>query len=607
MKGMLRGVLNTDAERMRKDERRVEGLTVETGLWILVALAALAMRMAQLDGAPLKANEAEAAAMAWRAAQGDGLPVTDYNPLLLAANSLMFLLFGAGDAMARTWPVVFGTLLALTPVLWRRFLGRRAALAAGIYLALSPTALVASRQLDGTVIGAAGAMVALGALVRWFETRYRPWLTVSAIGLAVGLSGGASLYGLLLPLIGVLVALWRLWPGSRLSLLPQVIREGAKHRSHFALVLLGALLALSTGLGWNMAGLGAAGGHLAGWVARFGAAGPGAASPFLLLVLYELLGFVWGLGGLIWGLVEGREEPVVLGLWAAGAALVLGVMPGRAATDLLWVVVPLALLTGTGIDALVRSGRVARATEATKTGLDWAYGTLVVVLAAHGFLMLAQYGYRGDRANLVLALIAVVVQVPLALSAGLLLGAGRTLRTAAAGIGLVLLVFTVGAGWDAAYGHPADPREPLQAEPTALSVRDLVTTLEELSWRETGTRTALPFVYETEEHSILAWYLREFDDAERVSRLEGVEHEKLSDVVVTEGRASTVLGTAAEPYTGQDFSLSRRWSTRSLGCRFWDAGCHASVEWFLFRTGVPLAEAETWATLWRVAREPSAP
>jgi len=607
IKGMLRGVLNTDAERMRKDERRFKGLDVETGLWILVGLAALSMRIAQLDGAPLSGDEAEAAAMAWRAAQGDGLPVSDYNPLLLAANSLTFLLFGAGDGLARSWPVVFGTLLVLTPLLWRRFLGRRAALAAGVYLALSPTALVASRRLDGTVIGAAGAMVALGALVRWFETKDSLWLTVSAIGLAIGLSGGASLYGLVLPLIGVLVALWRFWPDSRLSLLPQAITETAGHRSGFGLVLLGACAALSTGLGWNLAGLGAAGGHLASWVARFGAAGPRAASPLLLLVLYELFGFVWGLGGLIWGLVEGREEPVVLGFWAVGAGLVLGLMPGRAATDLLWVVVPLALLTGMGIDALARGARVARAAVGRRVGLRLAYGSLVVVLSAHGFLMLAQYGYRGDRANLVLAAIAVVVQAPLALSAGLILGAGRTLRTAAAGIGLVLLVFTVGAGWDAAYGHPADPREPLQAEPTALNVRDLVTTLEELSWLETGMRTTLPFVYETEEHSTLAWYLREFDDAERVTRLEDVEREKLSDVLVTEGRESAVLGMTAEPYTGQDFSLSRRWSPRSLGCQFWDADCRAAVEWFLFRTGVPLPEAETWATLWRVVREPSSP
>ena len=586
---------------MSGEERQVRRLTLESALWVLVGLGALAMRMAQLDGAPLTAHEADAAVMAWRAAQGQGLPVVDYNPFLLAANNLTFLLFGAGDGLARVWPVVFGSLLALSPFLLRRFLGRRAALAAGIYLALSPTAVVASRRLDGTVIGAVGAMVALGAGVQWFETDRSAWLSLAALGVALGLSGGASFYGLALPLIVVLIALWRLWPDSPISMLGQNLNKARGQGSRFALILLSGLMGFSTGLGWNLAGLGAVGGHLAGWVGRFAAAGPRPASPLLLLMVYEMFGLVGGLAALAWGLAEGREEPVVLGLWTAGAALVLSIMPGRAPTDLLWVVVPLALLVGVGIEGVLQGVRGRLAAGETKLGIQLAYGGLVVVLAAHGFLMLAQYGYRGDRANLALALVAAAVQVPLALSAGLLLGAGRTLRTAAAGIGMVLLVFTVGAGWSAAYRHSADPREPLQAEPTALNVRDLVATLEELSWQETGARTALSFVYEAPEHSILTWYLREFENAKQVTRLEDVEPANLGAVVVSEGRVEGVLSEAPEGYAGQDFALSRRWSPRALGCRFWETGCNAAVEWFLFRSGVPVPEAETWATLWRAS------
>lgn len=592
---------------MMEGERKGKRLTVEAGLWVLVGLAALAMRIARLDGAPLAAREAEAAMMAWRAAQGGRLPVVDYNPFLLAANSLVFTLFGTGDALARIWPVAFGTMLTLTPVLLRRFLGRRAALAAGIYLALSPTALVASRRLDGTVIGATGAMAALGAGVRWFETRDRAWLSAAAVGLALGLAGGASFYGLLLPLVVVLVALWRLWPDSRIMMLPQTAAGAKGSGSHFALILLGGLVAFSTGLGWNLAGLGAVGGHLADWVARFGDTGPRPASALLLLGVYELFGLVGGLAALVWGLVEGREGPVVLGLWAVAAALLLGMMPGRAPMDLLWVVVPLALLVGTGIQGLLQGGDGPQAAGDMRSFLQLAYGGLVVVLSAHGVLMLAQYAYRGDQANLILAVIALVVQAPLALSAGLLLGAQRTLRTAAAGIGLALLVFTVAAGWRAAYRHSADPREVLQSEPTALNVRDLVVTLEEISWRETGTRSALPLLYEAPEDSVLAWYLRGFENAERVTRLEEADPGTLPAVIVSEGREEPVLAGAPAAYAGQDFALSRRWSPRTFGCRFWDTGCNVAVEWFLFRSGAPLPEAETWATLWRASGDAAGP
>jgi len=596
-------VADTDAETMSQEEKRVGRPTLETGLWILVGLVALSLRLAQLDGAPLTASEAEAALQAWRGANGGALPVGDYNPFLLAANSLVFVLFVASDGLARLWPVLFGTVLALTPALLKRALGRAGALTAGIYLALSPTALVASRQLDGTVIGAAGAMVCVGAAVRWVETRRRGWLPWSAIGLALGLSGGASFYGVVLPLVVALIAVSRLRLEGGIGFLLQAVREAAVDGSRFVLVLLGALLAFSTGLGWNLTGLGAVGGHLAVWFARFGAGGPAAASPLLLLVVYELFGLAFALAGLVWGLVEGREEPVVLGLWAGAAALMLGVMPGRAPTDLLWVVVPLALLTGAAIEALLEGARAQEAGGSGRLGLQVAYGGLMVVLWAHGCLMLAQYSHRGDEANLALALIAVVVQAPLALSAGLLLGAERTLRTTVAGTGLVLLVFTLSAGWGVAYGHPADPREPLLDEPTADNVRDLVMTLEDLSWEETGVRTELPMVYEAREHSVLAWYLRDFGDAERVTQLADVQPEELGGVVVSEGRDETVLGTADEPYVGQDFSVSRRWSPRSLGCRLWDTGCTEAVEWFLFRSGVDLPAAETWVTLWRASED----
>ena len=113
---------------MNHDTSPTRQLTVEAALWILVVAAALALRLFQLGAAPLSAAEAREATLALRAASGLGFPTADYNPVLLAANGLLFTLFGTSDFLARLFPAALGAVLALTPWLFRRQVGRVGAL-----------------------------------------------------------------------------------------------------------------------------------------------------------------------------------------------------------------------------------------------------------------------------------------------------------------------------------------------------------------------------------------------------------------------------------------------------------------------------------------------
>lgn len=578
---------------MRHKSNSAVRLTWEIALWSLVGLAALLLRFAQLDGAPLAAHEAANATAAWRAATGQGLPLVDYNPFLLAGNSLLFTLFGASDTLARLWPALFGSLLVLAPVLLRRSLGRVGALVAGAYLALSPTALMASRQLSGTTIAATGAMACAGGVVRFLETDRPKWLTLAAVGLGLGVSSGASVYGLLVPLGLAALLLPRIWPEDWTS---GLVPDWGRLRTHgfrFFPVFVIAVLGFATGLGWNLPGVGGVGKLLAAWAGRFRPGLSPTASPLLLLMVYELLGLVFGLGGLVWGLLRGRRMAALLGLWVGLAGLLLALMPGRTPVDLLWLVVPLALLVGGAVDELARDRGLAAG------ALPLAYGGVVLVVWAHCYLMLARYATFGDRADLALALISIVLQGLLGLSFGLMLGADRTLRTAAVGTGVALLALMLAAGWGVAYRRPADPREALLREPTAVNVRDLVRTLKELSWRETGMPTTLAFVVEAPRDSVVAWYLREFSMARRVERLaSGIEDDAWT-VAVTTGRDGAPMASSGRSYAGQDFPLRRTWSPRSLDPRFWRAGHNVTLDWLLFREGIPLPEADRWATLWR--------
>ena len=571
-------------------------LTVEMVLWGIVTVLALVLRLVHLDAAPLNVHEAREAMLAWGAATGQGMPMADYSPVLLAANALLFALCGASDALARLGPALFGGALALTPFLLRERMGRVGALAAGLYLALSPTALVASRQLEGAVVAAVGGMACRGGLSRYFGTERRGWLSLAVGGLALAVTSSSSAYGLLLALGLSWVLLAWIWPNGEVQRLRGVWRLHGRH----LLVMFSLVgLALATGLGWNLAGLGAAGDLLMAWLARFGPASSLVASPLTLLVVYEPLALAFGIGGLVWASRRRHRFGVLLGLWAGLGSLMLALMPGRMAVDMLWVVLPLAMLTGLATESLVQALR-----ERGGWLSEGLYVPVVVVLWVHFYLMLARSAGLGSPTELALALLTVALQVLLALIFALAMSVGVAWRALGVGTGVVLLAVVLSAGWGVAYVRPADPLEPvLTRGPTAVGVHDLVQTLRDLSWRETGLPTALPFTLEAAPDSLLAWYLRDFSAARRVENLEA-EGEMGATLVTTRRDLGDLMlmdvRDDAVDYVGQDFALRRRWSPLEIGCTWdWPPQCSVAIEWLLFRSTVAPPVIQEWAVLWQ--------
>jgi uncharacterized protein (TIGR03663 family) len=561
-------------------------LTVEMALWNLVAVVALALRLPHLDAAPLNPAEAREATLAWRAATGQGMPEgTNYSPLLLAANALLFTLCGASDALARFWPALFGVLLALTPFLLRQRVGRLGALVSGLYLAISPTALVASRRLDGAVMAAVGGMLLLGGLVRFFDTEDRPWLALSVAGLALAVTSSPVAYGLLLTLgLACLILAWTWSDKEHVSRL-------TSHASRITPPFVLATLALSTGLGWNLAGIGATGDLFASWLARFGSTANPAASPLALVTVYEPLALLLGLGGLVWAVRRGHRFGMLMGMWAGLGILLLLLMPGRAPLDALWVVLPLALLAGVAAKAFLRD--LGKQGGWLNEGL---YALVVLLLWAHFYLMLARYATLGAPVDLALALLSLLLQILLGTSFALAIDTGAALHGAATGTCVALLAVTLSTGWRAAHLRPSDPRELLADQPTADGVRDLVQTLRDLSWRETGIPTTLPFAFEAAPDSALAWYLRDFGAARRVESVGNLGAEESGSVLVTSGRD---LALPDAEYMGQGFILRRDGNRREIRCAWeWPPRCDAVVGWLLFRKTPSPPVAEEWAALW---------
>lgn len=566
---------------------------IEPLLWVVLGLTAAALRLTGLGTAPLSAGEAVQALNAYQTAHGLGGVVQPTAPLLYHLNTFLFALFEGGDGWARVVPALFGVALALVPLLLRRYLGRWGALGTGVLLAVSPTAWLVSRTLDGAIPAALGVMLLVGCAARFLDEWRSRLVIVGGVGLAVALTAAPMAWGLLLGLLVVLLgALWVWrdqivwgWPAVRPVFGKGLLATG-----------LGVLL-LGSGLFLNPRGLAASAAHLLEWAGRFGPpTGVQRASFIFLLLAYEPLILGAGVVGLVLALRRRHGLGLLLAFWALVGWIQLTLMPGSGPADLLLVLLPLAGLGGLAVEALVQElllhGRWLN---------EGLYVPVSFVLWAHCGLTLARYSRSGDGADLVLAGLTVALQVLLTVAFGVAVSVpepgeeagavmrrslGAALRAGGLSVGLAALLATCSLGWGVTHVRPADARELLLREPTALETRTLVDVVEHVSVLNTGAKTGLPVTFLGEPDPALVWSLRHFDQriiasSEDLS-VAGAEHPPL---VVA---ASTVVPPSG--YFGEVFALRKTWT--------FPAARHEVVRWWLYRAPTQVPWTVEQVALW---------
>ena len=585
-------------------ERR-SGLTVEALAWAAILLLAAWTRLAVLGRLPLDDFEAlEALA----AAASSGSPSVFWEqdsptatPSYHVLTGLLFATFGPSDALARIIPALAGVGLVMTPVLARKSLGRGPALVAGLILLLSPSALTTARTASGASLAALGWAVALLCLVyrRGSPERDLTWAAAGA-GLALA-SGAHGLAGLLtLTVGGLLLSLW-----DRRRLVRAAQAAGRKRRRspgwlsltelqpaspaarRFSL-LVGALalFGLSAGVGLLPSGLSGLLEGVAGWAQGWTAPSGYRLLPFLaMLPLYEPLALVFGLVGVrLARAADGR--PRLETAWAAASLLSLLIYPGRSPQDLIWVVLPLALLGGRAIVALVEELPQIESWPAVG-----GFGAAAVVLVAYASLQVAGYttGALSFEVQLdfALQLGLAALGLILAVLALLFLGWGWSWSSALQAAGLAGLVLTGAATLSAAWRLNFTPvaataGELWRREVNTTGLRLLGRSLQLVSQAQTGRTDALPVRVISPATPGLAWELREFGAAR-----DDPQGQAPQVVLTPVGEQTPAL---AEDYLGQSFTIGERWD--------WEGGLPPNLLRWLVTRQAP-TEAERWLLLVR--------
>ena len=179
-----RAITSTRSARTRIPRFQVGWLDVA---FLVLLVAALALRLWELDGRTMHYDEAIHVHFSWKLFKGEGYVHSPWmhGPFQIELTALVFKLLGDNDHTARLAYVIFGTALAGLPYYLRHHIGGAGALLTGLMLTLSPSLLYFSRFGRNDIIMAFWAASILILMWRYISSGKARYLVLTAAALAL--------------------------------------------------------------------------------------------------------------------------------------------------------------------------------------------------------------------------------------------------------------------------------------------------------------------------------------------------------------------------------------------------------------------------------------
>lgn len=530
--------------------------------WLGLAFSlALILRLLRLGELPLSDSEAAWALQALRLLRGQ--PQTlGANPLYVHFTAIFFFLFQPGNAAARLFPALMGSLLTGLPFLFGDRLGQKTAILLAFLLAFDPGLLAFSRQAGSLLPGLALTLAAWGS----WRARRADWAGICA-GLAL-LSGPTLWIGWLTLALAY---------GLTHHLLPAPALPQADLR-RAALYALGAFLAFGSFFLLSPGGLGAV------WrltpESLFSARTLPPLMIFAALLIYQPLGTVFGLLALTRGALRRDPLTIFLAAWLLAALILTLALPAFQPGGLAWVLPPLLTLAARELDQLLipfEAGRAETLAMAALTVLLLTFAGLTLSSAALGSL---------DTGSAQLyALVALAALLMLAISVALVAqgwSAAVAWQGAFSGGLAVLLAGTFSAALFSAQLKPHPSVEIWADGPTIAQAGALQNQMNEISLRQRGAPRSLEVSLVGVSSPALEWLLRDWP-LTVLPDFSATASPAL--MIAPEGFSSPQLESA---YRGADF----RWRT------FPGWGAASAADWMRWLVEHSLPSGEENLLLW---------
>ncbi len=555
-------------------------LRFEHILYGLIFLAALLVRLLFLGSAPLSDSEAS---LALQAAAGGKAGLIEFaNPAYHVLTSLFFDIFSPNNFLARFWPALAGSILVLSPIFFRRWLGPRAALILAAGLAVDPGLASLSRTAGSSLPALAAVILAAGA-----------WLNGYAV--AAGIFSGLALLtgpGLWPGVVGLAAAV--LLTRDRLAdagheieveglAIPPINLQDNQHPRLIRVDWMKAgvaaavtFAAVGTGLLTEPGGAGAAINSLPVYLKTWLTGGGMPLVSFLAaLPFYEILPLSLGLFGSVRSLFRKSNLDRFLGLWLVLAAALAILNPARQPADLAWVLIPLWALAAREIDLHL----ALPAEERLPAIVQFGVAILVLVFVTISFTNLLDTfqnnptdAFARSRQNLqwVVLLGAVLLLVLTSYLIAWGWAAPATLRGLIWAVVLVMSAFTITGATRSTGIDGHDHPELWQGARRVLQVDLLTGTMDDLSRWNTGFPAKLETAVIQVDSPAVHWALR---NANQTQFLPALTRDNNPALIITPTEGKPGLPAA---YHGQDFILTSETPWQDFALLDW-------MKWAVFR------------------------
>ncbi len=532
--------------------------TLYTAGLFLAGLLAFGIRFFLLGKQPLTDAEAVNALQALGLSRGGIQPVGS-EAAYVGFTSIWFFLFGAGNFGARLLPALSGAILALTPWLFRKQLGERAALLLCFGLALDASLTAASRQAFGMSWAGLFLVLALAALAARKSSLFGVFTALSLLGGpsfwqgAVGLGVAALLY----------VLVFRPLPpkGEEPVEKPEGIFAGIDWKS-YSLWFLGTLGIFGTLLFVIPNGLDAAANGVVDYFKGWGRISePSIRMMILGLVLSQPLGLLFAGIGAVRAFLKNNGLDIFLAVWWLVSLTLAIFYPAREMVNLSWAALPMLALAARMISTLLETVVEDRWSAIA----EGAMAVAVLVLFWLTFLGYLRSGislreYLGD-VDPMIYLGLFVIGIAFIIFA--FWGQTSASQGALWGLLAVLVVWGASAAWNGT-GLGANRQAQLWARGPLLDEVDLLNiTVSDLSQWKARVPGYVDLVVNDIDSPGLRWALRDYAEAEFVTSTSPATSPSM--VITADQPAPNLAAT----YRGQDFVLQVKPAWQSMTTSQW--------------------------------------
>lgn len=516
-------------------------ITIEFLIYLIIFIIGVMLRFLNLGAVPLSDYEARIAL--------DGLNLALNNDVIMASDQVfhanvlgvLFYIFGSSIFVSRFISALIGSFFILLPALFRQYFDRKALLILSFWLAISPTFVSLSRQIDSSLL-----MIFSLTLAYYLLVRNKP--IMSTIFFIISLLSGKFFFWTLL-LLGLTILYITLFIKDKSTIktkLKSIFSHGSWKTTFFWLLFFYVLVS-TFGLifpnQFNGVGRG-----LASFLSSISGEVTGLSMSDLVrsIFFYEIAVILVGTIGLVWIFRKNQTAGLaILGVITINIIMII-IVSEKSLAGLVFLILPLMIA---GSFFFSRFLFVKNENKGKILSVTLIAFSLIVFISLAFISMFTNPNQSLDQTNT--GILFIVAGFALIIGAGILAGwaisweiAGRSALILMIS---VLFIYTVSAMWNASTLRIPFQNEILRIDKVPIQEDLLINTIEDHSGWNYGQKNKARILVVDNSDPSLVWALRGFTE---VSYLNYVPVDEPFDIIITGNNQEL---EQSDSFRGQEF------------------------------------------------------